>query len=55
MLRFLLQELMDEESMDEQCMMNPQDSEGEIDTTIKPSQGDKVIHYHLKIHIRLPP
>ena len=53
MLRFLLQEVMNDESMDEQCLMNPQNSVGEIDITIKPSQGDKVINYHLKVHIRL--
>lgn len=53
MLRFLSQELIGEESMDEQSMMNPQDSVREIDATIKPPQGVKVIQYHLIVHTRL--
>ncbi|KAK2386670.1 putative disease resistance protein [Trifolium repens] len=35
-------ELMNEKSMDEQCLMNPQQSSAEIDTTIKPSEDNNL-------------
>jgi len=47
MLLFLLQELMNEQSMDQQRPL------GETDTAVKPSQVNHVISYHRIVHIKL--
>nr|XP_027190601.1 uncharacterized protein LOC101506749 [Cicer arietinum] len=40
---FLIQEVMNEESTNQQCLMNQQHPLGEIDTTTKPSQGNNCV------------
>jgi len=47
MLMFLLQELMNEQSMDQQVPL------GETDTAVKPSQVNHVKTYHHIVHTML--